>query len=45
LLPNNEVFNCLTALEVARKKTALRADEEEEVVEGGERIVLHGREH
>jgi len=35
----------LTALEVVRKKTAFGTDEEEEVVEGGERTVLHGGEH
>jgi len=39
------VFDFLIALEVARKKTALRAVEEEEVVEGGERILLLGGEH
>jgi len=45
---DNEVFDFLIALEVARKKTALRADEEEEVVEGGKsgkRTVLNGGEH
>ena len=41
----NEVLDFLTALEVARKKTALGVDEEEEVAKGGERTALHWGEH
>ena len=38
-----EVFDFLATLGAARKKAALRIDEEE-MGEGGERTVLHGRE-
>jgi len=41
----NEVFDFLVVLEVARKKTALGVIEEEQVVEGGEMTMLHGGEH
>ena len=41
----NEVIDFLSALEVARKNSALGVDEVEEVAEGGENSVLHGGEH